>query len=178
MNGEVIPGHESSMRSTTTRAQRPRRRMEGRHMRPDHGSRNLHGWRSAHGWTALGLCLVAASCGAPPYSGSNAGSSTTGTSNIEQTRSALLAECPEDPNSCNIAGSQAVSSGSAQTKQILTYTKDPLNEVGDVFAKNPNYIKDGTDLISLIQDFFFSSSSPNVEADLQCLSYEVACVAQ
>ncbi|HXT96879.1 MAG TPA: RICIN domain-containing protein [Polyangia bacterium] len=147
-------------------------------MRPDHGSRNLQGWRSAHGWTALGLCLVAASCGAPPDSGSSAGSSTTGTSNIEQTRSALLAECPEDPNSCNISGSQAVSSGAAQAKQLLTYTKDIVNEVGDVFAADPNYAKDGTDIISLLQDFFFSPSSPNIEGDLTCLSYEVACVAQ
>jgi hypothetical protein len=152
-------------------------------MRRDHGSKNSRDWRSPHGWSALGLCLIAAGCGAPPDTGTSAASSATGatprrTDNIEQTRGALLAECPEDPSSCNISGSQAVSSGTVQTKQILTYTKDLLNEVADVFAKNPNYVKDGTDIITLIQDFFFSSSSPDVEGDIKCLSYEVACVAQ
>ena len=153
-------------------------------MRIEPGSKNSRASRSPHGWTALGLCLVAAGCVAPPDTGTSAGPGASGATargadNIEQVRAAALADCPEDPSNCNISGDQAVSSGTSETKLILTGAKDLLTAIGDGTSGSPGSgFKTGADLIGFISDVFFASSTPNLQGDIQCLSYEVGCIAQ
>jgi len=128
---------------------------------------NLHRTRPtrrlSYSFGALSFCAIALGCGASPEADST-----------PQVVRAGLSYCP-DTKMCT-TNKDAVVESASKTKLILTEAKDILSLGAAIYSKSPGSI--GSSLFQFVQDNFLSSSSPDLEGDINCLSNQLQCVAQ